>query len=52
MPDEDVIIEGEFVKALTSNPETGNIIMIITGISLILILGTVITLYYKKKNRT
>ena len=52
MPDEDVIIEGEFVKTLTSNPETGNIIMLITGIVVILILGTVITLYYKKKNRT
>ena len=52
MPDEDVIIEGEFVKTLTENPKTGNIIMLITGISLILILGTVITLYYKKKNRT
>ena len=49
MPDEAVIIEGEFVKTLTSNPETGNIIMLITGISLILILGTIITLYYKKK---
>ena len=49
MPDEAVIIEGEFVKTLTSNPETGNIIMLITGISLILILGTIITIYYKKK---
>ena len=49
MPDEAVIREGEFVKTLTSNPETGNIIMLITGISLILILGTIITIYYKKK---
>ena len=49
MPDEDVIIEAEFVKEITTNPNTGNIIMIITGILIIAILGTVIALYYKKK---
>lgn len=49
MPDEDVIIEVEFVKEITTNPNTGNIIMIITGILIIAILGTVIALYYKKK---
>ena len=49
MPDEDIIIEGEFVKTLTTNPKTGNIIMLITGIIVILILGTIITIYYKKK---
>ena len=49
MPDEDVTIEAEFVKEITTNPNTGNIIMIITGILLITILGTVIALYYKKK---
>ena len=53
MPDEDVVIEGEFVKTLTENPKTGNIIMIIIGIGVILILGTITTIYYKiKKDRT
>ena len=53
MPDEDVIIEGEFVRTLIENPKTGNIIMIIIGIGVILILGTITTIYYKiKKDRT
>ena len=51
MPDEDVAIEVEFVEVLMENPKTGNIIMIITGILLITILGTIVVLYYKKKHK-
>ena len=51
MPDEDVTIELEFVEVLMENPKTGNIIMIITGILLITILGTIVVLYYKRKHK-
>ena len=51
MPDEDVTIEAEFVKEITTNPNTGNIIMIITGILTIAILGTIVVLYYKRKHK-
>lgn len=48
MPKDDVIVEAEFVKELTENPNTNSMILIIIGIVLISILGTVVTIFYRK----
>ncbi len=49
LPNEDVTIEVEFVKVLTENPNTGNTILLMIGISLVIVLSTLITLYYRKR---